>query len=617
VRGRGGSTTEGAIRPLWLWAWIVAFTATTCAVQADGPGPVVAVKDLGLTVRDMDRSVEFFTRVLSFVKTSDVEVAGEAFERLHGVFGARARVVRLKLGDEALELTEYLAPRGRSIPEDARSNDRSFQHVAIIVSDMAAAYRRLREHKVVHASSGPQRLPDWNPNAGGIEAFYFKDPDVEIALVNRENHFVFQPLLPEVAAGAILPTQMVNPIRRMLKRTQFFASEVEAIRLDQREVDVLVGEGKHLRILPYDHLVVALGTIVDLSSLPGMSEHSIPFKNVGDAFYLRNHVIGCLEQADIETDPDLKKALLTFVVVGGGFSGVETIGELQEMVQLVLYRNVAAKEVRFVLVHSQERILPEVVPGLGRYAERQLTSRGIEIKLNTRCNAATAGQVFLASGEMIPNRTLVCTVGNAPNPMLARLGCPTHRGRIVAEETLAVPRSPGVWALGDCASIPDRYTGQPYAPTAQNAIRQAVVCADNIVATLRGRPMRPFAFRGLGKLASIGGRSAVAEILGLKVSGFPAWWLWRTIYLMKLPGWERRMRVARPPQGFELDHIREAGAHRRPRTRRPGQMMPRAYGAQPCAQHNRGCRLAPRRHLQRSRHPCRIIRLSRERRRSC
>ena len=177
MRGRGGPTTEGSIRPLWLWAWIVAFTATTGAVQADGPGPVVAVRDLGLTVRDMDRSVEFFTRVLSFVKTSDVEVAGEAFERLHGVFGARARVVRLKLGDEALELTEYLAPRGRSIPEDARSNDRSFQHVAIIVSDMAAAYRRLREHKVVHASSGPQRLPDWNPNAGGIEAFYFKDPD--------------------------------------------------------------------------------------------------------------------------------------------------------------------------------------------------------------------------------------------------------------------------------------------------------------------------------------------------------------------------------------------------------------------------------------------------------
>jgi len=372
------------------------------------------------------------------------------------------------------------------------------------------------------------------------------DPSVEIALVNRDNHFVFQPLLPEVAAGTILPTQMVNPIRRMLPRTQFFASEVETIDLARREVAVRVGEGKQLRRLAYDHLVVALGTIVDLSSLPGMSEHSLPMKNVADAFYLRNHVIGCLEKADIETDPDLKRALLTFVVVGGGFSGVETIGELQEMVHLVLpsYRNVRPEEVRFVLVHSQDRILPEVVPSLGRYAEEKLRSRGIEIRLSTRCAAATGEHVFLEGGESILNRTLVCTVGNAPNPMLKQLGCPTHRGRIVAEATLAVPGSPGVWSLGDCASVPDRNTGQPYAPTAQNAIRQAAVCADNVVATLRGGPLKAFDFRGLGKLASIGGRSAVAEIMGLRIAGFGAWWLWRTIYLMKLPGWERRIRVA-------------------------------------------------------------------------
>jgi len=379
-----------------------------------------------------------------------------------------------------------------------------------------------------------------------LERRLANDPSVEIALVNRDNHFVFQPLLPEVAAGAILPTQMVNPIRRMLPRTQFFSSMVEGIDLARREVTIRVGEGKHLRALAYDHLVVSLGTVVDLSSLPGMSEHSLPMKNVGDAFYLRNHVIGSLEMADIETDLELKRALCTFVVVGGGFSGVETIGELQEMVHLVLpsYRNIRKEDVRFVLVHSQDRILPEVVPSLGLYAQEQLRSRGIEIKLNTRCNAATGGQVILANGEMIPNRTLVCTVGNAPNPMLKTLPCPTQRGRIVADETTAVPGFPGVWALGDCASIPDRHSGQPYAPTAQNAIRQAVVCADNVVAALRGQPLRKFDFRGLGKLASIGGRSAVAEIMGLRVHGFAAWWLWRTIYLMKLPGWERRIRVA-------------------------------------------------------------------------
>ena len=372
------------------------------------------------------------------------------------------------------------------------------------------------------------------------------DPGVEISLVNRDNHFVFQPLLPEVAAGAILPTQMVNPIRRMLPRTQFFSSEVEGIDLRKKEVQVLVGERKKYRVLPYDHLVISLGTIVDLSSLPGMSEHSLPMKNVGDAFYLRNHVISCLEQADIETDPELKKAFCTFVVVGGGFSGVETIGELQEMVHLVLpsYRNIGKEDVRFVLVHSQDRILPEVVPHLGHYAQEKLTARGIDIKLNTKCTAATGEHVFLSSGESVRNRTLVCTVGNAPNPMLTSLGCPTQRGRITAEATLAVPGWPGVWALGDCASVPDRYTGQPYAPTAQNAIRQAVVCADNIAASLRGQPLKEFAFKGLGKLASIGGRSAVAEIMGMRVHGFAAWWLWRTIYLMKLPGWERRIRVA-------------------------------------------------------------------------
>ena len=369
---------------------------------------------------------------------------------------------------------------------------------------------------------------------------------IEVSLVNRENYFVFQPLLPEVAGGAILPTQMLNPIRRMLPRTMFFESDVEGIDLAKKEVRIVVGEGRSLRVLPYDHLVIALGTVVDLSSLPGMSEHSLPLKNVGDAFYLRNHVIGCLERADIETDVALKRGLLTFVVVGGGFSGVETVGELQEMVHLVLpsYRNVRPSDVRFVLVHSQDRILPEVVPSLGRYAEEKLRSRGIEILLNTRSKAATAEHVFLEGREPIPTRTIVCTIGNAPTPLLKTLGCPTQRGRIVADETTAVPGFPGVWSLGDCAAIPDKVMGGTYAPTAQNAIRQAAVCADNIVATLRDEPRRPFVFKGLGSLASIGGRSAVAQVMGLRLSGFAAWWLWRTIYLMKLPGWERRLRVA-------------------------------------------------------------------------
>ncbi len=372
-----------------------------------------------------------------------------------------------------------------------------------------------------------------------------RDPGVEIALVNRDNYFVFQPMLPEVAAGSIEPSQIANPLRRMLPGVRFYGSEVASIDVIAKQVAIYAGEGKHLLQLPYDHLIVALGTIVDLSSLPGLAEHSLALKNIGDAFYLRNHVIGCLEQADIEDDPEHRRALTTFVVVGGGFSGVETIGELQEMVSLVLpnYRNLRREDVRFVLVHSQDRILPEVVPGLGEYAAKELRSRGIEIRLDLKCKAATGELVFLSDGRQIATRTLISTVGNAPNPLLKTLPCKTERGRLATEATLRVPGFDSLWALGDNAAVPSP-DGRPYAPTAQNAIRQAVVCADNIVATLRGGKLKPFVFNALGKLASLGGRSAVAEILGLKVKGFFAWWLWRTIYLMKLPGIERRIRVA-------------------------------------------------------------------------
>jgi len=370
--------------------------------------------------------------------------------------------------------------------------------------------------------------------------------DVEISLVNRDNYFVFQPLLPEVAAGAILPHQIVNPIRRMLPRTRFYAAEVDGIDLARRQVSVLLADGRRRIELAYDHMIVALGTVLSFSGLPGMAEHSLPMKNVGDAFYLRNHVIGCLERADIEPDAEVKRSLLTFVVVGGGFSGVETIGELQEMVDAVLpsYPNIARREARFVLVHSQPRILPEVVPSLAEYAARKLRQRGVEIRLSTRCEAATGHGVVLAGGEKIPTHTLVSTVGNAPHPLVGALPWKTAKGRLVADATLAVPGHPGVWAIGDCASILHEHDGQPYAPTAQNAIRMAARCADNIVAALRGRAPAPFHFDTLGKLASIGHRSAVVEMLGLRFSGFLAWFIWRTVYLLKLPGWERRIRVA-------------------------------------------------------------------------
>jgi NADH dehydrogenase len=369
---------------------------------------------------------------------------------------------------------------------------------------------------------------------------------VEISLVNRDNYFVFQPLLAEVASGQILPHQVVNPIRRMLRRTRFFESEVDAIDLAKREVSIFVADGRRLRVLPFDHLVLALGSVVNLTGLPGLAQHSLQMKNLGDAFYLRNHVIGCLEHADIEPDEEIRRSLLTFVVVGGGFSGVETTGELQEMVGKALpaYPNIPSQEVKFVLVQSPERILPEVVPGLAEYARSRLESRGVQIRVKTRCTAATADAVLLSNGEKIHTRTLVSTVGNSPHPLITALPFKKERGRVAAGATMAVPDAKGIWALGDCAWIVHPDSGVPYGPTAQNAIRQAKTCADNIVATLENKPLAQFRFRELGKLASIGRRSAVAEVLGLKISGIVAWFFWRTVYLFKLPGWDRRLRVA-------------------------------------------------------------------------
>jgi NADH dehydrogenase len=379
-----------------------------------------------------------------------------------------------------------------------------------------------------------------------LETMLSRTSDIEVALVNRDNYFIFQPLLPEVASGAIVPHQIVNPIRRMLPRTRFYASELLGIALERREVTILLGDGKRSHVLVYDHLVIALGTVLDLSRLPGMNEHALPMRTVADAFYLRNHVIGCLERADIEPDPEYKRSLLTFVVVGGGFSGVETVGELQEMVDNVLpsYPNLTRAEIRFVLVQGADRILPEVVPSLAMYAAKRLTSRGVEMFLNARCKAATAHGVVLEGDRKIATQTLVATIGNGPHPLLAKLPCPREKGRIVADATLAVPGFPGVWALGDCAAITHEHEGMLYAPTAQNAIRQAARCAANIVAELRGEAPQKFHFDALGKLASLGGRSAVAELLGVRISGFLAWFIWRTLYLLKLPGWERRLRVA-------------------------------------------------------------------------
>jgi NADH dehydrogenase len=371
--------------------------------------------------------------------------------------------------------------------------------------------------------------------------------DFEIVLVNKENYFVFQPMLPEVISGTIGLTDVVSPIRRLLERTELHVRDVEAVDLERRMVVTSPGFRPHPHEISYDHLVVALGNVTDFRGLPGLPEHALPFKNLGDALRLRSHVIRALAEAAIERhDPDLRRQLLTFVVAGGGFSGVEAVAELNDFVRSVApsYRGVDPNEIRVILLHATERILPEMAPSLALFAQDILAKRGVEVRLQTRLQAATGTEAILAGGERIPTRTLVSTVPSSPHPLVEALPLPKGRnGRLITNGELRVEGTKEVWAVGDCAQIPlpDRSFAPP---TAQHATRQAAVAAHNIVASLRGGRPRVFAFRGLGKMGALGHRSAVAEILGVKISGFLAWWLWRTIYLMKMPGWGRRLKVA-------------------------------------------------------------------------
>lgn len=370
--------------------------------------------------------------------------------------------------------------------------------------------------------------------------------DFEIALVNRENYFVFQPMLPEVIAGTIGLTDVVSPIRGLLPRTTLHMRDVEGIDLERRRVVLSPGFRPHADEMEYDHLVLALGNVTDFRGLAGLPEHAMPFKNLGDALALRNHVIRCLAEAAVEAyDAELRRELLTFVVAGGGFSGVEVAAELNDFVRAVVpqYHELRRDEVRVVLLHSQDRILPEMAEPLALFAQRILTKRGVELRLKTRLAAATGTAAVLAGGERIMTRTLVSTVPSSPHPLIERLALPKAKGRVVTTGQLEVEGHPGVWAVGDCAQvkIPD---GETAPPTAQHAIREGTLVAHNIVASLRGGTRKVFTFKGLGKMGSLGHRSAVAEVFGIRLSGFLAWWLWRSVYLMKMPGWGRRLRVA-------------------------------------------------------------------------
>jgi NADH dehydrogenase len=397
------------------------------------------------------------------------------------------------------------------------------RHVLILGSGFAGLYAALRLEK---------KLRDRD--------------DVIVTLVNRENYFSFTPMLHEVAASDLDLTHIVNPVRKLLRRVRFFLGDVESIDLAARRAVVSHGSDGHSHALPFDHLVIALGSMTNWYGLPGLEERALAMKSLGDAIALRNRLISHLEEADTECAAKAGQldALTTFVVAGGGFAGVETVASVNDFVRQVLpfYPSLTQAQVRFVLVHSGDVLLPELDASLGRYARRELVRRGVEVRTGVRVRGLDDAGVHFSDGTSLPTRCLVWTAGTCPHPLLDTLPVKKEKGRIVVSADLSVEGRRDVWALGDCAHIPAK-DGGAHPPTAQHALREARTAADNVIAALRGKPSRPFHFRTIGQLATVGRRAGVAQIFGVRFSGFLAWWLWRTIYLAKLPRAEKKLRV--------------------------------------------------------------------------
>jgi NADH dehydrogenase len=408
---------------------------------------------------------------------------------------------------------------------------------------IARVTRRLRQKQIVILGGG----------FGGVyaamhlEKLLARESAVEICLVSHDNFFLFTPMLHEVAASDLEITNIVNPLRKLLHKVKVLVGDVHQIDLSAKRVSISRSFRNQPQQIGYDHLVIALGSVTNFYNLPGIAELAVPMKSLSDAIRLRARILRHLEEANCEYNPADRQSLLTFVVAGGGFAGVETVAALNDFVREALrfYPNLCEGMLRVILVHSGPVILPELGESLGRYTQKVLARRRVQIRLNTRVKSMKENNVSLAHHVPIPCRTLVWTGGTVPSPLVSSLPCAKERGRIAVDQFLRVSEWPDVWAVGDCAFVPDnRNPGKSHPPTAQHAIREGKVVAQNIAAALLGRPLKSFSFKIIGLLASIGRRSGVARVFGFNFSGFFAWWLWRTIYLSKLPGLDKKIRVA-------------------------------------------------------------------------
>jgi NADH:ubiquinone reductase (H+-translocating) len=398
--------------------------------------------------------------------------------------------------------------------------------------------------------------------------------ECQIVVYSRENHMVFHPLLADVAGASIHPDSAAATIRQMLPGVECSTETVERIDIPDSQIEFQNDQG-HLERTNYDHLVIACGAESNLGIIPGMSDHAFAFKTMKDAVELRSHIIDQLEKAEACSNPERRKFHLSFVIIGGGFSGVELAGEINDLIRdsTRFYRNFTEDDISMILVHNQDQILPEVSPSLRDFALKKMQRAGIKVLLKTSAAAATPQGVGLQDGSLIPAATVVCTIGTTSSPIVQHLtNVKKERGRVVTDPDMRVAGLPNVWAVGDCAYITNAFDNNPSPTTGQFAEREGRQAADNIVRVLRGEPTLPFYFKPLGQLCSIGGRRAVAEMFGFRVSGILAWFMWRGVYLLKLPSWSRRIRVG-TDWAWDLVFPRDLGAF----TANQSQHVSRAY----------------------------------------
>ncbi len=368
-------------------------------------------------------------------------------------------------------------------------------------------------------------------------------PPYQLLLVSEESHTTFNPMLPEALGASIFPEQVVAPIRQMLDHGRFVMGRVNALDPARKTVTMTTLAGEIT--VSYAHLVLAFGNRARLDLIPGMDEHALPLKTVGDAMHIRNMVLRRVAQIELEDDPAVRRRLGHFIVIGGGFSGVETAGELVDCLKSLrrYYRRVAADELKVTILHDQPRLLPELSERLGHAAHRSLAVRGVDVRIGARATCVSDRAVALAGGEILSSATIICTIGTRPNPLVERTLLPTERGRIVINPDLSVRDVPGVWAVGDCALTINGDDHKVAPPTAQFAVREAHRVAANLLAVINGQPTRAFAHRSRGSMAAIGHRKGVADVFGLPLSGLPAWLLWRAYYLSQMPTLGRKVRI--------------------------------------------------------------------------